>query len=63
MAKEITNNESAQAKLDNAAAEGDRARKKAPSKRTPGDVKAIKRFLRTIGTPTKSWQKEETRYK
>lgn len=63
MAKEPTPMQMKQAKLDNAAAEGNRAKKIPPEKRSPEDIKAIKRFLRTLGTPTKSWEAEESRYK
>ena len=63
MAKDPTPMQQKQARMDNAAAEGNRARKTPPGKRTPDDVKAIKRFLNTLGTPTKAWEEEESRMK
>jgi len=63
MAKVPSSTEQKQSRINNAAAEGNRARKTPPKDRTPDDVKAIKRFLKTVGTPTKSWEAEEKRMK
>lgn len=58
---EMTGTQTRQAKLDHIAAQGNFAKKIPPAQRSDDNKKAIRDFLKALGTPTKSWEEEESR--
>ena len=53
---EMTGTQTRQAKLDHIAAQGNFARKTPPAQRSDDDKKAIRDFLKALGTPTEAWE-------